>query len=342
MNDQTGSRSLLRNRRAVVIGVTAVVFIIAGYAGLAGYQLWAYYDFENTYAPPGQLVDVNGTEIHLFCSGSGTPTTILEAGAGSWSLDWHLVQSRLSNDVRVCSYDRAGIGWSDESPEPRDINSLVLELDALLNSAQLEPPFVMVGASFGGMIVQLYEQRHPDLVSAVVLIDGRPGDYFQRYEEIVPKAQDRLLSEMGTVLTLHKIGLLAAVVNVKPPKGTPEEFVEIYQHPGRMTKHAVATARERVEGQDNERHARTIDAIGSKPLLVVSHGKPGMFEGRAGVSTEQATALEELFGRLQLELAGLSSTSRHVVAERSGHTIQFDQPDLVADEILQLIENSVR
>ncbi len=200
----------------------------------------------------------------------------------------------------------------------------------------------MVGASFGGMIVQLYEQTRPDLVSALVLIDGRPSDYFRRYEEIVPHAQDQLLGEMGTLLTLHKIGLLAAVVNVKPPKGTPADLAVIYQHPGRMTKHAVATARERVEGKDNERHARAIDDIGAKPLLVVSHGKPGMFAGRAGVSAEQAQALEELFGRLQLELTGLSRSSRHVIAERSGHAIQFDQPDLVADEILQLIENHVR
>ena len=328
---------MTKRPRIITLVFVALALLVSVYLILVAFQVWALRHFVDTYPKPGQLVDVDGYNMHLKCSGSGARTIILEAGAGSWSMDWYLVQSELSKVARVCSYDRAGTGWSDRRPEPRDINRLVSELDSLLRKALVKPPYIMVGASFGGMIVQLFENRYPDLVTALVLIDGRPKDYFERYEKIVPNSKERLIEEMKTITFLYGFGLLAAVVNSKPPEGVPATLQELYLDHGRMTKQAIAWAKERIDGADNEQLAHRIGHIGDKPLLVISHGKKNMFAGRSGLSTSQAASLEALFASMQLGLTDLSTNSRHVIAEQSGHAIQFDQPDLIVREVSRLI-----
>src|SRR4051794_17724326 len=112
------------------------------------------------YPPPGKLVDVGGWRLHLDCTGElrpGVPTVILEAGLGDFSVEWSLVQPRVAQFARVCSYDRAGDGWSDIGPYPRTHRQIVYELHTLLSHAGERPPFVLVGHSYGGWLVRLYQ-----------------------------------------------------------------------------------------------------------------------------------------------------------------------------------------
>src|SRR5687767_11067489 len=120
--------------------------------------------------PPGRLVDVGGgRRLHVNCTGSGSPTVVLEAGASSFAIDWSLVQPEVAKSTRVCSYDRAGSGWSDARPNVDTPRRVIDDLRAALQTAGEKPPYVMVGASRGGFFVRLFTATHPADVVGLVL-----------------------------------------------------------------------------------------------------------------------------------------------------------------------------
>lgn len=125
--------------------------------------------------PPGRLVDVGGWRLHLNCVGEARtsgPIVILEAGAGDFSVDWSLVQPSVARFARVCSYDRAGSGWSDLGPQPRTMHQIVYELHTLLEKAGERSPYVLVGHSYGGGLVRLYQFTYPADVAGVLLVEA--------------------------------------------------------------------------------------------------------------------------------------------------------------------------
>lgn len=125
--------------------------------------------------PPGRLIDVGGRRLHLLCSGEGSPTVILEAGASSFAIDWTLVQREVSRSNRTCSYDRAGMGWSDPTT-PTTRASSAVDLHALLEKAGERGPYVLVGASRGGLLVRSYLEAYPDDVVGFVFVDPSTED----------------------------------------------------------------------------------------------------------------------------------------------------------------------
>jgi pimeloyl-ACP methyl ester carboxylesterase len=129
--------------------------------------------------PPGRLVDVGGWRLHLNCTGraqSGEPTVILEPGIGAFSVEWSLVQPLVTEHARVCSYDRAGSGWGEWGPHPRTLRQIVFELHTLLERAGEKPPFIVVGASYGGWLARVYQLTHPEQVAGIVLVDAGAND----------------------------------------------------------------------------------------------------------------------------------------------------------------------
>lgn len=133
--------------------------------------------------PLGRLVDIGGRKLHLNCTGTGTPTVLLGAGASSFAIDWFLVQSEAAMNNRGCSYDRAGSGWSQPRPDVETPRRVVTDLHALLRAAGEEPPFVMIGASFGALYVRVYQLDYPEDVVGLVLVDPATEDrLFTRFE----------------------------------------------------------------------------------------------------------------------------------------------------------------
>lgn len=124
------------------------------------------------YRPPGQMVNVDGHLMHLYCTGAGSPTVVLEAGAYSYSTEWYWVQRQMSGTNRVCSYDRAGYGWSEPVAGPRDGLQLVHELHSLLQVANVPGPYVMAGHSLGGVTDPIYAAQYPSDVLGMVLVDS--------------------------------------------------------------------------------------------------------------------------------------------------------------------------
>ena len=148
-------------------------FHIGVFIGLvAATQVCAQGQLSQGYPPPGRLIDVGGRKLHLHCSGKGSPTVILVAGGGAFSIDWALVQPRVAESTRVCSYDRAGLAWSDPGHADETVEQTIRDLHALLRAAREKRPYVLVGASIGGIFIRAYQSAFPNEVAGLVFTNS--------------------------------------------------------------------------------------------------------------------------------------------------------------------------
>jgi pimeloyl-ACP methyl ester carboxylesterase len=270
---------------------------------------------------PGRLVDIGGHNLHINCSGKGSPTVILEAGLGGYSIDWALVQPRIDKQTRVCSYDRAGYAWSERGPEPRGLHTSVKELHELLNVAGEKPPYVMVGQSWGGRIVRLYAHTYPQDVVGMVLIDT--------------------YSEGSSNVAL-------SVLNDLDQKAEEE------QDPTNLLPAALRATREWARSQPRQQDISNPDEpeaamqstilttktpLANKPLIVISAGRVS-WDARDRASGKSYS--RELLDHVKAEafLATLSRNSRFVVARQSFHQVHLYEPELVAAAIAQVITSA--
>ncbi|HYN89985.1 MAG TPA: alpha/beta hydrolase, partial [Ardenticatenaceae bacterium] len=289
---------------------------------------------------PGQLVDVGGYRLHIVCQGErapGAPAVILDAGVGGWSAHWSTFQRRVAEFARVCSYDRAGMGWSDAGPQPRDGRRVVAELHALLAGAGESPPYLLVGASRGGQYARLYRDAYPAEVSGLVLVDPEPEEMRSR------SAMVRNLASQNPVLysvlrTLRGVGFLRLLM--RDPTATPtlpclpsivgtlpaEERAAYLAVEG-QAKCFDSVLAEEAATNAREEQLRQAAPLGDLPMIVLVRG----------VSVADAET-EGIWRELQQELAGLSTRGTLVQAASSGHEIARDQPELVIDAIRQLLE----
>jgi pimeloyl-ACP methyl ester carboxylesterase len=301
----------------LAIALTAI--ILAG----GTYQFLATKIDERKYPAPGKMVDVGGHRLHLHCMGEGERTVILEAGLGGGVLDWSLVQPEIARSTRVCSYDRGGAGWSEASSEPRNAEQIVRELHILLERAELEPPFILVGHSIGGVYVQLYSRRYPDQVAAMVLVDSSHEDQFLRKELPKPSPVYPVLMKALAPLGVGRIifQLKETSENVSPDVAAA--MASVYSRTGHL--YSVADELGSVpESLGQLRNSMT--EPNGKPLIVLSQGLP-----------REDREAEKAWAELQAELARRSTNGQQIIARNSGHYIQFAEPRLVISSIRQLI-----
>ncbi len=170
-------RDLRSRSRAWVVYPLLALYALCAFGG--GYQTIRESLDRRVYLAPGQLVDVGGYRLHLYCAGSGTPTVVLESGLGETGAYWRWISTALALETRVCAYDRAGRGWSDSAPVPQDGMAVATDLHALLERARVPGPFVMVGHSSGAEYVRIFAGRYPEHVAGMVLLDGQPAEAFE-------------------------------------------------------------------------------------------------------------------------------------------------------------------
>ena len=154
----------------ILLGLLALIVLEA--ASGATYEAIMAAGDTKRYPSRGQLVDVGGYRLHLHCVGEGSPTVVLDAGLGAFSLDWGAVQPQIAATTRVCAYDRAGLGWSEPGPRPRSPQQFADELHTLLTNAGVEGPYVLVAHSISGKTARLFASQHPNEVAGMVLIDA--------------------------------------------------------------------------------------------------------------------------------------------------------------------------
>lgn len=290
--------------------------------------------------PPGRMVDAGGYRLHLNCSGEGAPTVVFESGMNEFSLSWALVQPEAAKFTRACSYDRAGLGWSDPSPSPRTSEHIVRELHTLLRAAGLRGPFVLVGHSFGGMNVRLYAHQYPDQVSGMVLVDSAHEDQPEvDTDRLFRKFQDKLIAILRYASFFSKTGVFALSPSMIPDRGLPPSVLPSYRALLATTGY-FSTAVAETSGWDRsaaEVRAARITTLGDIPLVVMSRGQ---VQPLPGISDREYRELEKGWLILQSRMLSLSPRSRLVVAEKSDHFIQLRQPELVVRAVREVWEQA--
>ncbi|HET7516478.1 MAG TPA: alpha/beta hydrolase [Actinomycetes bacterium] len=263
-------------------------------------------------APPpiGRVVDVGGYLMHLACRGEGGPTVVMEAGLGETGLMWSLVQPAVAQLTRACVYDRAGYGWSDPSPRPRTAAVMVEELHQLLGAAGVPRPYVLVGHSFGGLLVRLHAARYPQEVAGLVLVDSAHEQQYQRapaeIQELVPQFEQQVRQQSEGLKVLIVSGSLdPAMLPVPPqlPAAAAETFRALVASGPKHVDTFIAE-QQAVGAIHRELAAAGITSLGDLPLVVLSHGQP---MAMPGLAPEVNQAYEQHWQELQAKLAGLSS-----------------------------------
>jgi pimeloyl-ACP methyl ester carboxylesterase len=326
--------------------VILVLLFLVGLIWLLGSRAKA--ELAAQFPPPGKLVDVGGYRLHIDGQGdpTGSPTVVLDAGQGEPGLTWASVQPEVSGFARVCSYDRAGLGWSDASPKARTASNIVDEFSALLAQARVRPPYVLVGHSAGAMYMMLYAHAHPEDVVGMVLVDAAHPDLDVRPPESVAKLGRRGSNVMGYAFrflqALNSIGLLALATGTVSrmwfgpiPDQVRETFIGVACSDTRWFE----AARKEILcawGNLAEARAAGITTLGDIPLIVLSRGLGRMTAG-PGISAEDAEMSGIANDEMQAELATLSPKGKQIIAEDSGHYIHIDQPDLVIDAIREVV-----
>lgn len=297
--------------------------------------------------PPGQLVDIGGYRLHAMTEGAGSPPVVMEAGTWDLGLTWSLVQPDVAAFAATLTYDRAGLGWSDPSPGPRTAEVMADELRALLRALGLEPPYVLVAQSFGGLVSRLYAYHYPQEVAGMVLVDAAHEDQLLRFPPAVREAQPTLYR----MQIEHLRGLRGQLAEGTPvdaallglPQKLPEDVIASYRavaasSPSRVDT-MIAELEALEESQAQVRAARD-GGIGDLPLVVLSHGEASPLPPIVRGGQQTADAYEEAWQQMQAELSGLSSHGRHVLAEGSVHMIHHDRPDLVIGAIRDVVESA--
>lgn len=305
------------------------------------------------FPPPGKMVDVGGWRLHLNCTGkarAGQPTVILESGVGDFSTAWSLVQPKVSGFARVCSYDRAGDGWSDLGPHPRTMRQHVFELHTLLEKAGVPPPYVLVGSSYGGVLVRLYAATYPAEVAGMLLVDGgrlNPRRFINGKLVALPDiATGQAIPLVKTGNPLREGDIPAAAraqieaaakrtaptANEPPRDKLPADVQRMRTWVLSQVKHYAAYANpfeaEELALMIADRKSKE-HPLGDIPLIVLTAGRPEY--------GPEKQALEDERTKDQAMLTTLSRKGKQIVAKGSGHHIQIEVPELVIESIRELI-----
>jgi len=296
----------------LIIGLTLVGAIYESLAEAADAR---------TYPPPGQLVDIGGYRLHINCTGTGSPTVVIEAGLGDWSTGWGFVQPEVAKTTRVCTYDRAGWGWSDAGPLPRDAAQFAKELHTLLQNANIPGPYVMVGHSLGGLGVRVFVHDYASEVAGVVLIDSMTPRQFTQSPIAAQSQTDAQSQPFSIPAMLARFGivrLLARPLGLMPyvPPDEKAYFSRLVR-----TQNAQALTNEGQGMPAAGAEASAVKTFGDLPLIVLTarlNNIPGWQEW-------------------QTELLQLSSKSQQLFAE-SDHNIQFEEPEAAVAAIIQMVE----
>jgi len=259
--------------------------------------------------PPGALVDVGGYRVHLYCTGTGTPTVMI---IGGFSFDWALVQPEVAKVTRICTYDASGNAWSEPGPGPAPTCSgRVDEIHRLLNSAKIDGPYVLAGFSAGALFARLYARDYPNEVAAMVLIDHA---YIP-----APSAPPPVIS--GPDSPPAVISATPIEIGVEDEPGfdkLPERARDL--HRWAISRNPALPDVTLAEACISELRDTT---LGDLPLVVVStaNDSPG-------------------YAKLQTSLLALSHNSRQLIAGKSFHSIEISQPEVVIRAIQLAVEVS--
>lgn len=311
-----------------------VLLVIAGTA----YQTLAENHDLKRYPPPGRMIGIGSRRLHLFCAGNTSgPTVVFEAGSGNDSTLWIGIVRLFARHARACTYDRAGLGWSDPAPGAQTLRNRAEDLQILLTNAGVLGPLILVGHSYGGYIVRSFAKLYPDKVVGIVLVDATEEGY--TFDPWGLKAATEIRGQEFRLAWTVRLGLMRLGVTLfpkwfDPVRGVPPdaqgEMTALYLRASRHFARADEMAAYETIPQVM-RGPHGLGMLGDLPLIVISRGPRDPVTG-------DPTPPEWL--EAQARLVSLSSNSRSIVAQQSGHMIQFDEPEIIIDAVRKLWEEA--
>jgi pimeloyl-ACP methyl ester carboxylesterase len=303
--------------KRVLLGLCGVL-AVAAVSG-ATYQWVATRNDLAATPPPGRLVDVGGHRLHIWCTGSGTPSVILETGLGGTSAGWGLVQPEVAKFTRVCSYDRAGMGYSDPGPSPRTMRRMAHELAQLLDRGGINGPLILVGASIGGLTVRVFASEHSDhakRVEGLVLVEASHEDQQAEVPRLAPFVP--LLSSLGVLRLLG--------VSFGPnPASLPPSVREFVRATRFRAAGYQATANEMIHLPESNAEVRATRRKLTIPVVVVTAGRGDD---------------DPVWSAMQRDQVGLSHRGYQIIAEQSGHVVPLDEPRIIVDAIRAIVDRT--
>jgi pimeloyl-ACP methyl ester carboxylesterase len=317
--------------RSLLGRIFLVLIVVALFLTIAGMIYENIFEARDRRFNPmaGKRFDVGGYKMHIDCTGEGSPAVILESGLGDSYLSWRKVQPQIAKFTRVCSYDRAGIGFSDSGLEPRTGKIMAAELHALLTAASVAPPYVLVGHSMGGFNVRLYTSLYRNEVAGMVLVDSSHPDQGTRFPPELKDMEGSWLRE-------------AEFLEYAMPFGVPRLLGLCDDDPvQRAAECNWHSAREGVAElkafSESAAQASASGAFGDMPLAVLSHDPD---KASADLPPDLAKPTNATWEKMQEELSYLSTRGTQVIAKNSSHYIQIDRPDVVIDAVRSVVEQA--
>ena len=312
-------------RRRVVVGLLLFALVLA-FVGMIYENISEARD--RRFNPmAGRLFDVGGYKMHIDCTGQGSPAVILDSGLGDTYVSWRKVQPQIAKFTRVCSYDRAGLGYSDSSSQPRTSKVMAEELHALLRAAGIDPPYVLVGHSMGGYNVRLFASLYRNEVTGMVLVDASHPDQENRFPPEFKNMEGAQLRETEFLEFTMPFGIprLLDLCDEDPvPRAAECNFQNMREDIAEFKALGESAAQTAATG-----------TLGDIPLAVVSHDPD---KSSADLPADLARPINDAWERMQEELAHLSTRGTQVIAKNSSHYIQIDRPDVVIDAVRGVLD----
>ncbi|MEQ1899493.1 MAG: alpha/beta hydrolase [Devosia sp.] len=315
----------LRVAKRLIAGTLACLAALA--VGGFVYEEIASRGDATAYPPAGELIDIGGYRLHLDCRGEGSPTIVMDAGLGGSSLDWSLAQPQLAGVTRVCSYDRAGMGWSDPGPSPRSPARIAEELHTLLRNGGVTGPYVLVGHSLGGKNIRMFAQAYPSEVAGMVLVDSRSEQVDGQLSATeIDGFKGALRGQAMLYGVARRFGiarLLGAALLSEEPLISPAlaQEMTLFQ----TTTNAIAATYAEGLWRSADDSELAASSLGAMPVAVI--GAKQSMEGIAGWPAAQRA------------LAALSSKGSLVVAD-TGHAVQLEEPNIVIDAVRSVLADA--
>jgi pimeloyl-ACP methyl ester carboxylesterase len=326
-----------------LVALIALILLLASAGAI--YQAIGNWNDARRFPHKGRLVQAGPIKLNIDCSGeggAGKPTVILESAGAVPARGWAKVQPEVAKFTRVCSYDRAGYGWSEPGPKPRTMEQEAKELKLLLQAAGEVGPYIMVGHSQGGFNCQAFAHLYPDDVVGVVLVDASHPDTIQRIAEVLSKPErDKLLAEMKFLQspwfkTSQVWFAWLGITRLFAP--APDELSREINYLLMRTKGIEAFADELAVDDINADQIRAAGTMGDIPLIVLTAGKSS--DGVYSSETDRAAERRVWVEGIQAEMAKLSSRGKQIIVADSDHMIPTERPEAVVSAIRDVWEQA--
>ena len=325
---------MTRIARASLAGLLLIIVCLAITGAL--YEVLGHRRDAGRFPRRGCLVQAGLIRMNIDCSGQGSPTVILESGSGGPSIDWLMVQPEVAKFSRVCSYDRAGYGWSDPGPQPRSSLQIAHELKQLLQAAGERGPYILVGHSMGGYAIRVYAGQYPNDVAGMVLVDASHEDQEVRAPDSVRKwhadyRKHPSWRKLKYFFQLH-LGWARLMSDRDPPAFWPKAYRDEENFLMLPTKHEFTVIDEdQVFSTLSAAQVRSAGNLRDRPLIVLTATRQDDIPPE--IPPQDAKANGDLWvHQLQPELARLSTHSKQIVVD-SSHEMPTEHPEVVISAI---------